>query len=335
MKLGSSSDLARVQMLQRQAIGAREARDRAALEMTTSQKASRFEATGGNLTRLFSLERALDRNAVFTDTIALSEMRLDIMQESFGRLLKPTEELMIGLNAAVGTSELSAGRLHAATARQAFADAVGILNTRVSGQALFAGAATDRAAVAPAAQVLADLDALAAGSATAADAVAAIEAYFTPGGGFFTNAYTGGADPLTPVEIGEGSRLDYQARATDPEIVSTLRAHALAAVVAGGAFSGDDAAQLELLEASGARMLQARDEVLALRARVGVSQNAVERARAERVSERDTLDLARTRMTAVDEAEAASRYQAHKVQLEALYVVMANLSELRFSNYMR
>ena len=96
-----------------------------------------------------------------------------------------------------------------------------------------------------------------------------------------------------------------------------------------------DAAQLALLEASGARMLQARDDVLALRARVGVSQNAVERAKAERVSERDTLDLARARMVTVDQAEAASNYQAHKVQLEALYVVMANLSELRFSNYMR
>ena len=37
----------------------------------------------------------------------------------------------------------------------------------------------------------------------------------------------------------------------------------------------------------------------------------------------------------VDDAEAASTYQAYKVQLEALYTVMANLSELRFSNYMR
>lgn len=336
MKFGStSSDLARVSMLQRQAASTRSALDRAALEMTTTQKSSRFEATGGNLTRLFALERSLDRNQVFTDTISLTQMRLEVMQSAFGQMLKPTENLSVELANAAGTHDVSTGLIHAMTARQAFTDAVGLLNTRVSGQGLFSGVATDRAALAPAADILADLDALAAGSATAADAIAAIEDYFSAGGGFFTVAYTGSTEGLAPVEIGEGSRLDYQVKATDPEIVATLRAHALAAVVAGGAFDGDAAAQVELLGAASAAMLQARENMLALGARVGVSQQSVETAKAERVSERDTLDLARAKMVAVDEAEAASTYQARKAQLEALYIVMSNLSELSFVNYMR
>lgn len=334
MKLGSS-DLARIQMVQRQAIGARGAMDKAALEMTTAQAASRFEATGGNLTRLFALERSLDRNQVFSDTIALTGMRLEVMQSAFGQLLAPTEDLQVDLTNAVGTHDVSTGLIHAARARQAFADAVGLLNTRVSGQALFAGAATDRQVLSGAGAMLADLDALAAGAASGADAAAAIEDYFSPGGGFFTAAYTGSNDALTAVEIGEGSRLDYQVKATDPEIVGLLKAHALAAVVAGGAFAGDRDSQLALLAASGAAMVEAREDILGLQARVGVSQQVVETAKAERVSERDTLDLARSRMVGVDDAEAASTYQAYKVQLEALYTVMANLSELRFSNYMR
>ena len=59
------------------------AMDKAALEMTTAQAASRFEATGGNLTRLFALERSLDRNQVFSDTIdtkrAMGKIGLDYM----------------------------------------------------------------------------------------------------------------------------------------------------------------------------------------------------------------------------------------------------------------
>lgn len=335
MKLGSS-DLARIQMVQRQAIGARGAMDKAALEMTTAQAASRFEATGGNLTRLFALERSLDRNQVFSDTIALTGMRLEVMQSAFGQLLAPTADLQVDLANAAGVHDVSTGRIHATRARQAFTDAVGLLNTRVSGQALFAGAATDRRALETADAMLADLDALAAGAATGADAAAAIEAYFTaPAGGFFADAYTGSNDPLTAVEIGEGSRLDYQVKATDPEIVSLLKSHALAAVVAGGAFAGDDDSQIELLAASSRAMVQARENILGLQARVGVSQQVVETAKAERIAERDTLDLARSKMVGVDDAKAASTYQAYKVQLEALYTVMANLSELRFSNYMR
>lgn len=335
MKLGHASDLARMQMLQRQAFTTRGKLDVAATELTTLQKADRYKATGGNLTRLFALERALERNTVFADTLALSETRLDIMQESFGRVLKPVEDLAIDLTAAVGLGDLSAGKIHAATARRAFADTVGVLNTRVAGQGLFGGTATDRPAVAPAADILAELDALAAGSATAADAIAAIEAYFAPGGDFFANGYVGSTTDLAAVEVGDGSRLDYAVRADADEVVSVLRAQALAAVVDGGAFAGDNAAQLELLGASGQRMLGAREDVLALRAAIGVSQNTIERARAERTSERETLDMSRARILATDELEAASTYQTLQVQLESIYTVTSRLTALRFSNFIR
>lgn len=335
MKLGNASDLARLQMLQRNAFTTRAALDRAAVEMTSGQKQNRFEATGGNLTRLFALERSLGRNQVFADTAALSEMRLDIMQEGFGRLLAPVESLAIDLTTATGLSDLSAGRLHAATARRAVVDAVAVLNTRVAGQSLFAGAATDGPAIASADSLLADLDGLAAGAATAADAIAAIEGYFAPGGAFFTQGYVGSGVNLAAVEIGEGARLDFAVRGDDAEIVATLRAHALAAVVAGGAFAGDDGEQLALLAASGQRMLEAREDVLALRARVGVSQNVVERAQAERTSERNALTLARAAIVATDPLEAASTYQTLQVQLESIYTVTSRLADLRFTNFLR
>ena len=50
MKINGASDLARLQMLQKQAFSVRDRLDTAATELTTGEKASRFEATGGNLT---------------------------------------------------------------------------------------------------------------------------------------------------------------------------------------------------------------------------------------------------------------------------------------------
>jgi flagellar hook-associated protein 3 FlgL len=337
MRVTGGSDLARLQMLQRQAFATRNRLDVAGQELTTNLKASRFEATGGNLTRLFALERALDRNAVFSETISLTELRLDVMQESLGRMLTPVEDLSLDLIQTVGQGDYSSAMLHARTARQTFSDAVGILNTQVAGQSLFAGNTTDSPALAPAAAILADLDALAGGAATAADAIAAIDAYFAkvPPGAFYTTGYLGAGAGLTPVEIGEGQRLDYGVKAEEDRLVAVLRSQALAAVVAGGAFAGDQAAQMTLLGEAGDRMLAAKEGLMDLRSEVGIRQETVERAKAERVSEHDTLDLARARIIATDPLEAASTYQMLQLQLESIYTVTSRLANLRYLTFMR
>jgi flagellar hook-associated protein 3 FlgL len=336
MKLTGLSDLARLQTLQKRAADTRAALDRAGTELTTGEKASRFKATGGNLTRLFALERAIDRNTVFSETISLTELRLDIMQEGLGRMLAPAEDLAISLITSVNATDLSGSLLHADTARRDFANTIGILNTQVAGQSLFAGTATDRAAVAPADAILADLDALAAGAATGAAAIAAIDAYFQPpGGGFFATGYVGAPDDLSAVEIGEGQRIDYAMRADGDEFVAVLRAQALAAVVSGGAFAGNAPEQMALLGEAGTRLLAAKEGILDMRERVGVSQEAVERARAERTSEADTLGMARAKIVAVDPLEAASTYQTLQVQLEQVFTVTSRLASLSFLNFMR
>jgi flagellar hook-associated protein 3 FlgL len=335
MRVNGGSDLARLQALQKQAFATRNKLDVAAQELTTNLKASRFEATGGNLTRLFALERALDRNAVFAETISLTELRLEVMQESLGQILTPAADLAVDLIDSVNKGDVATSRLHASTARQNFAATVGLLNGQVAGQSLFAGAATDSPALAAADAMLADLDALAGGAADAAGAIAAIEAYFArPAGAFYATGFVGSTDDLTPVAIGDGQRLDYGMRADRDELVAVLKAQAMAAVVAGGAFAGSEADQMALLGEAGAQLLAAKEGILDLRAEVGGRQEMVERAKAQRVSERDTLDLARGKIVATDPLEAASAYQSLEVQLESIYTVTSRIANLRFLNFM-
>ena len=126
MRVTGGSDLARLQMLQKQAFETRNKLDVAGQELTTNLKASRFDATGGNLTRLFALERSLDRNAVFTQTISLTELRLDVMQESLGRMLTPAQDLSLDLVADGRPGRLCRPRCCTpTTAREAFAATVG------------------------------------------------------------------------------------------------------------------------------------------------------------------------------------------------------------------
>jgi flagellar hook-associated protein 3 FlgL len=336
MRVGGGSELARMQMLQRQAIATRNRLDVAAKELTTNLKASRFQASGGNLTRLFALERSLDRNAVFSQTISLTELRLEIMQESFGQMLTQADSLAIDLTSAASLGDYGAAMQHATSARGAFVDAVGLLNTQVAGQSLFAGTETDSAALIDAEAILGQLATAVAGATTAAGAMAAVDAYFaSPAGGFYTTAYIGSTDDLTPVDIGEGQRLDYGMRADEDRIVALLRAHATAAVVADGALAGDVTERLAMLAAAGARTLDAKEGVLDLRADVGILQERTEHAKASRTSERETLELARAKIVATDPLEAASTYQQLEVQLESIYTVTSRLASLRFANFMR
>ena len=178
MRVGGGSELARMQMLQRQAIATRNRLDVAAKELTTNLKANRFEASGGNLTRLFALERSLDRNAVFSQTISLTELRLEITQESFGQMLTPAEDLAVDLTSAASLGDYGAAMLHATHGARRLRRR-GRAAQHPGGRPVAVRRHRDR-------QRRADrrrddprrLSAAVAGATTAADAIAAVDAYF-------------------------------------------------------------------------------------------------------------------------------------------------------------
>ena len=336
MYVSGGSDLARLQRLQRQGAEARERMDGAGQEMSTGEKADRTAATGGNLTRLISMDRALARNAAFASTISLTELRLDTMQSVASGIAEAASALAVSLNETVPLGDVASATRLGKQARSDLADTLAKLNVQVSGQSLFAGTATDRAAVAPADGILADLDALAAGSATAADAAAAIDAYFAkPAGAFFTSGYLGSADGLAGADVGEGVRLDYGVTATDDRIVAVLKAQAKAAVAGGPGLAARAEDRMALLEAAGTELLAAKDGALDLGFAIGFDQQTLERAKAGRTAETNVLSLARAHLLEADLETATTNYQALESQLDAIYTVTARLTDLRFTAYMR
>ncbi len=336
MKVHGSAEMARTMFLQRQTADTRTQLDRAGLELATGLKADKYKATGGNLVRLFSLERMLERNAVHTQSVSLTEMRLDFMQESLGRALGLAERISVDLLAAVGLGDEVSARAHSQAARRAFADTVNLLNVQVGGQALFAGDATDRPALAPAATILGQIEAAVAGAADVAEVIARVDAFFA-GPDFREGAYLGSPDPLVPVELGDGVRLDYALMATQPEIVAALKGHALAALVApGGSLAGSPPeSRMELLGAAGRQLLGAKEDLLELRTRVGSAQESVEMAKARRTGEREAFELARARIVGADPYDTASMFQALEAQLQTVFTVTARLSGMRFVNFLR
>lgn len=327
-----TTELARSRALQSRAISVRNALDKASTEMTTGEKQDRFAASGGNLTRLFALEQSLGRNTVYGQTISLTEQRLTMMQAVLTQIEGPSNRLAVDLANAGGLKDVAAMSIHAATARGELAATVGLLNTQVAGQSLFAGAATDTAALESADVILADIDALA--GADAATTIANIDAYFAaPGGGFFAR-YSGSDTNLAAVTIGDGQKVDYGIQAVAPELVAVLRGQAMAAVIGGGASGLPEDEKLALAAAAGAALLDGKEQILDLSSRVASNQERVERAKASRVAERETLELAQADIIGVDPLEAASRYQSLETQLNAIYTITSRLLSLRFINFM-
>jgi flagellar hook-associated protein 3 FlgL len=336
MYVSGGSDLARLQRLQRQATEARERMDGAGQEMATGEKADRFAATGGNLTRLVAMDRTLSRNAALASTMSLTGLRLDTMQSVASGIAGSAAALAVALNEAVPLGDIASATRLGKQARGDFADTLAKLNVQVAGQSLFAGTATDRPALAPADAIHADLDALAAGSPTAADASAAIDAYFArPGGAFHATGYLGSADGLASADLGDGARLAYAVTATDDRIVAVLKAQAKAAVAGGAAFAGREEDRMALLRGAGTELLAAKDGALDLASEIGFDQQTLERAKAARTAETNLLSLARAGLLEADYETATASYQALEGQLDAIYTVTARLADLRFSNYMR
>jgi flagellar hook-associated protein 3 FlgL len=219
-------------------------------------------------------------------------------------------------------------------ARADFAAMVGALNTDFAGRRLLAGAATDGPALAPPADILAALETAIAAETTAADARAAVAAWFAPGGGFDTVGYLGSTAPLAPMRAG-GEDVDLGVTAQDPALRDVLAAAALAALAGTTPLGTTDLDRTDTLRIAAERGLAANDRLTQLRARIGTAESTIERAETRTSSRLAALELARSELTDVDPFAAATRAQEVQTQLEALYTLTARLSRLSLVEYLR
>ncbi len=258
------------------------------------------------------------------------------MQTALGTILAPLEDLAVDLSTAVSLGDTASALTHAATARADFKGTVSALNAQVAGQSLFAGTATDRAALAPADAILADLDALAAGGGDGARTRSRRSTPISPG------RRAASTRPATPARATTWQR-STSATATGSTQGSAPTRTSSSRCCAGrrsrpwsraAPSPATSDAQMTMLGAAADSLLPAKEGLLALRSALGTVQETVENAKAQRVAERETIDLARTALLATDPLEAASTFDALENQLNAIYTVTARLSSLRFLNFM-
>lgn len=336
MSVLSIGDLANTFLIRRQSAGLKAQLTRLGTELTTGQKQDLGKALAGDFGPFAAIERSLSSVAAYTTGNTEAAGRLAAAQLALGNVQDMSQSLGPALLTASRARDVTLIGATAEDARQKFGAVVASLNTRVADQTLFAGAATDRPALANSETMLDDIVVAVSGESTAAGIIAAVDAWFDiPGSGFETLGYTGSNADIGPRVIADGETIDVSMRADDPVIRDALKGFALAALMAQNVLAGNADEQAALMEASAERMLTNDGAITTMRARLGAAEARVEDAQARNAAEAAAYELARVELVGVDPYQAATELEAVYSQIETLYTVTARIARLSFTDYMK
>ena len=303
--------------------------DRSAMEAVTGERRDVTRAVNGQLGQVHRLRAQIAGAEASETRLAVAEGRHRTAGAALSALRTSTQNLGIeALNAAVAGGATGVDAF-ARRASAALADASGRLNSRFDGRALFAGAAADGQAI-DADALLSGIDAaLAAAAPTAAARIAALDAFFAPGGGFDA-AYRGDAAPASEAPLPDGSALDPLPRGDEGAVRDLLRGLSLVAAAA-------DLPQTDAvaLARAGTGALRAAGEGLAAwEASVGLGLARIDAARGQAADDARVASGLLSNLTGRDAFEAASEAQDFETRLQAAYQITARLGRLSITDYL-
>ena len=328
-------DGARLQLLQQDGARLRDDLQRLTAELSSGQRADLGRATGGDFTPLADLGRSLRLTETFARTIADAGLAASARQSALGRVEAELDGMAPRLLGLATGGSLQDMTLAVADAGDRLDQVVTALKTRLAGAALFAGNAPDRPALAPAGDMLAQLRPIAAAAPTAQALVDAVEDWFlAPGGGFETDAWSGGPEGPAPAILGDGVAVQTGITAREPALREVMAGLALAALAAEGAGPAGESDRRALVSAAALRLEHGEEALIRLRSDLGQSEARIEEARAATEAARSTLETETARLTGADPYSTATELESVEGRLEALYLLTARLSRLSLSEYL-
>ena len=307
---------------------------RLTLELSSGRVADVRKAVGGNLTYLNDLERSLKK----LDGYDLATREAGQFAEGIQTALSQVATLNSSLRDTLITSQGSAlgegSENVLAQAKGTLDDMIAALNTTVGGRSLFAGNATDLAAVAPTNDLLAALSVAVAGAGNVDDILVAAQAWFDDPAGYAATAYLGSNVSLSAMSLTKDETANFDLRADDPILRNALKNIAVMALADDPALALTTEQQNELFQKSLSGVLGTVDPIIDLAAKTGFSENRIESAIVRNGSERTSLEIARTDLLATDPFKTATELEQVQFQLQSLYAITSRMSQLSLVNFL-
>jgi flagellar hook-associated protein 3 FlgL len=327
MTLHSIGDLARGLVSQRHFSHLRDRLDSLSYSLASGRHAELARETRGDLLPLAGIEASITRNTTLLAEVRQRGFRLEAQQAAIQSIHQSAQETATRLlgaysgQSAIGLS--TAGH----DAVQAFGAMVDALNSRMGETYLFSGDQTDRPALRPAPQILAQIADLTAAASSVEQAETIVANWFTDTSGFSAFAYQGGAQR----DFGLTGR---DVLADDPALRQMFSGMALAALVS---LRPDlpQSMQAGLAKRSGEILLSSATGTTGIAARIGLAQEQATRFQTRLEVEGMTLERARSGIVASDPHEIAIGLRETQTQMEAMYTITARLSRLSLTEYLR
>ena len=336
MSVLSVGDLSNTFQIRRQTTALKQSLARLGTELASGQKQDIGAALGGDFGPFAGINHHLKTLGAFKTATSEAATLLSATQLTMAQIQDAGRDLSPALLTASSARDGTLIRSTAQDARQKLDMVAAHLNTRIANRTLLAGAATDRAAMAPGSVIMDELLVAVAGETTAAGIAQAVEDWFTaPGGGFETIAYLGATTHSGPVAISPDETVGVEMRADDPAFRSMLQSLALSGLIAEGVLDGDISQQAELTARAAEGLLLADEALTLARADVGAAQARVETATARNAAEVTAHELMRAELVGADPYQTATELEAVYSQIETLYTVTARIAGLRFTDFMR
>lgn len=325
------ADMAQSFALRRQNTALQAEVQRLSTETVTGLAADTGRAVGGDFTALSAITGSLSRLEAYGQANTAATTVATGTQNALAALDNTVSGLGARLTDQSQTGNSDTVTILSASAEDAFRGTVGILNTRVAGQTLFAGNAVNGPALADAETILSALQDATGEQMTAAGLSDAIDRWFASD--FGTVAYVGGAD-RAPVAVGEGDLVDASATASNAALVDTLKGLAMGALLSRGALADQPEERQAMAHKSGEVLVSADAARVVLAARIGGAEGRLADIQTRNTAQIAALDMARTQTLAVDPYESAVRLEAAQTQVETLYSVTARLSKMSLADFL-
>ncbi len=304
-------------------------------ETVTGRRFDLAEATDGNLGLVQQLEKAQTDVLDYRTAINIAKTRANVSASGLDVAVKAAGNIAEDILGALGVGNEQIITNSQDIARRELDTVFAGLSVNVGGRYIFSGADVDTPPLAPAATLIADLEALALASTTAADFETALDTYFNdPAGGFATNIYQGSSLDASSIEVAEAERLNVQPRADDQALKDLFRS--LGAIAVSASLTGLSPDERNTaLESSAIDLANAEKGAIDLRADLGFTQERLETVLTRNEAEETAIIDSLQALIGADEYEAATRLEVTENVLDIAFTATARLSQLSLVNYIR
>lgn len=306
-------------------------------EVSTGLKSDIARALSGDLSRINHLQTRLGQLDTYDQNIATVEGRLSGMQtatETVQSLLSSLAPTFLSEARSASPETLA---LRVSAANEDFNTVIRALNTEVAGKFVFAGARTDVKPLSSRDDIQSALLAEIAGLSTMDDILSAVDNWFdgpAGGEGFIDTAYHGSANPVGQVPVTDAQLAGNATTASNAAFRDVLKGFAIISLVAASPGSYNIDETRDLLQGAAERLHGGNFALTSLRADIGVSEQAVARAKAQNASERATLTINRGAIISADPYETALALKEAETGMQNILALTARLSKLKLTDYL-